>query len=435
MAFQSERIRVVSAGNGATTNFSYPWKFLDATDLDVYLVDSDGEEEFQDFVADYDVVGNYNSGTGEYDDFSEGASVNFVVAPASGFEVVILRNTPDTQDTSLTQNSSYSSLVIETALDKIVMMVQYLKDRSDRSLRLTEASTQTFDLTMPNPLEADCVLAVNSDGDGFVMGPTVDQVEEAEDAAEDAIAAAAAAAISAASASSSASSASTSASSASTSASSASTSATNASNSASSASTSATTASNAATSASTSASNAATSETNAANSASSASTSATNASNSASSASTSATNANNSAIAAAASQVAAASYFGSGNIAETTFTIANNQSSPADVTGLLFSTSTVRSAEIDIQVYRNTTSGGATELSARAKYLATYKTVAASWDLSPQGVGGDVDASTGMPGGVTLTITTGGQVRYTSTNITGTAASSVMHFRATTMGV
>jgi hypothetical protein len=121
-------------------------------------------------------------------------------------------------------------------------------------------------------------------------------------------------------------------------------------------------------------------------------------------------------------------------IPETTFTIANNQSAAANVTGLLFSGATIRSAEIDVQFYINTTSTGATEMSARAKYQATYKTVAAAWDLTPLGVSGDVDAS-GNPAGVTLSITSAGQVQYTSGNTSGTAASSLIHFKASTMGV
>ncbi len=128
-------------------------------------------------------------------------------------------------------------------------------------------------------------------------------------------------------------------------------------------------------------------------------------------------------------------YLGSGVISETIFTIANNQSSPSNVTGLLFNPVSVRSAEIDMQYYRNTTGAGATEMSARAKFLATYKTVAASWDLSPMGAGGDFDSGSGEPAGITLSITSAGQVQYISTNFSGTAASSIMHFRASTMGV
>jgi len=142
-----------------------------------------------------------------------------------------------------------------------------------------------------------------------------------------------------------------------------------------------------------------------------------------------------SAAASAASAVVAASYFGSGAIADTSFTIANNQSSSADVTGLSFNGALMRSAEFIAHFYRNTTGVGATELCAVVRYFCAYKTVAASWDITPIGISGDVDSSTGAPAGVTLSITSAGQVQYTSTNITGTAASSVMHFRANTLAV
>lgn len=358
MALESEVIRKSYSANGSTGAFSFPYYFLDATDLDVYTIASDGTETTKSFVTDYDVIGNFNPLTGENDDFSSGASVSFTAAPASGLTVVIIRNNPDTQDTSLVQNSAYSSAVIETALDKIVMMIQFLFDRSSRSVRMTDPNNQTFDSRFPNPIVADSTIAINPAGTGIVMGPTVTNINAA----------------------------------------------------------------------STYATAAAASATAAAASATSASTSATNASTSATNASTSATNA-------AASATLAQNYIGAGAIGDTSFTIVNNQSSPANVTGLLFSGTTVRSAEIDVQFYRNTTSGGATELSSRAKYLATYKTVAASWDLAVMGVGGDVDATSGEPSGVTLSITSAGQVQYTSTSISGTAASSVMHFRANTMGV
>lgn len=126
---------------------------------------------------------------------------------------------------------------------------------------------------------------------------------------------------------------------------------------------------------------------------------------------------------------------GPGAIISTDFNIVNNQSSPADITGLVFSGTLVRSAFIDMAFYRNTTGGGATEMSATARILATYKTVAASWDFTYLGVDGDIDSGTGQPAGVTLSLTSSGQFRYTSTSVTGTAATSKVTFRATTLGV
>jgi hypothetical protein len=120
-------------------------------------------------------------------------------------------------------------------------------------------------------------------------------------------------------------------------------------------------------------------------------------------------------------------YIGAGMIDETTFTIANNQSSAATITGLLFSGASVRSAFIDYQVYRNTTGGGALERSEAGMLIATYSTVAASWEITSGLTVGD--------SGVTFSITSGGQVKYVSDSQSGTPATSKMTFKARTMAV
>lgn len=116
----------------------------------------------------------------------------------------------------------------------------------------------------------------------------------------------------------------------------------------------------------------------------------------------------------------------SGFQAEATFAVVNNQAVAADVTGALFAGAAIRSFEFDYQIYRNTTGAGATELAERGKIYGVYSTVAATWEITIQSVGN---------GGVIFSITALGQLQYTSTNITGTAATSVMHYRYTTMGI
>lgn len=120
-------------------------------------------------------------------------------------------------------------------------------------------------------------------------------------------------------------------------------------------------------------------------------------------------------------------FLGLAYIGETSFTVANNQASPANVTGLVFAGASVRSFEVDYQIYRNTTGGGATELAERGKLLGVYSSVAASWEMTQAPVVGNA--------GVTLSITAAGQIQYTSTNITGTPGTSAMKFQARTMGV
>ncbi len=124
--------------------------------------------------------------------------------------------------------------------------------------------------------------------------------------------------------------------------------------------------------------------------------------------------------------VALEALFGAGYITTTTFAIANNQSSPANVTGLLFSSATARSSITEYQIRRVTTGGGATEVVERGSLIATYNTLAATWSLANLGSGGDL-------GGLTFTITSGGQVQYASDNMSaGTydVVNSLLTFQA-----
>jgi hypothetical protein len=117
-------------------------------------------------------------------------------------------------------------------------------------------------------------------------------------------------------------------------------------------------------------------------------------------------------------------------ISETAFTIVNNQSSVADVTGLLFNHLTVGAAKVEYWIKRVTTGSGATELTEYGFFYVTRDVGAGVWRITPMPSGPD-------NAGVTLSMSAlaQGQVQYVSTNITGTASVSKMKFKASTMGV
>lgn len=109
-----------------------------------------------------------------------------------------------------------------------------------------------------------------------------------------------------------------------------------------------------------------------------------------------------------------------GDIDETSFTAANNQVAAANVTGLAFANATVRSFEALVSV----------TIIATGSLYESFKLYGvqrgADWALASSAVG---DVS-----GITFSITTAGQVQYTSTNVAG-FTSSTMKFRAITTGV
>lgn len=107
----------------------------------------------------------------------------------------------------------------------------------------------------------------------------------------------------------------------------------------------------------------------------------------------------------------------SGDINETSFAAANNQSSPANVTGFTFPNATVRSFEALVSVYINATSS----LYESFELLGVQK--GASWDMSTE--------STGDSSGFIFTITNTGQIQYTNNNYSG-FVSATIKFRAIT---
>ena len=109
-----------------------------------------------------------------------------------------------------------------------------------------------------------------------------------------------------------------------------------------------------------------------------------------------------------------------GDIFETSFAAANNQAAAADVTGFAFANGVVRSfkALVSITIDATADKFEAYELKAVQK--------GADWSLEQESVGDD--------SGVVFTITTAGQVQYTSTNNAG-FSSATIKFRAYTLGV
>ena len=107
----------------------------------------------------------------------------------------------------------------------------------------------------------------------------------------------------------------------------------------------------------------------------------------------------------------------SGDINETSFSITNNQTTPADVTGLAFANGTVRSAEVEYSIFIDADTD-----SYESGVLRLVQKIS-SWDLS--------QATNGDNSQINFSVTSAGQVQYTSADYTG-FVSGTIKFRATT---
>lgn len=110
-----------------------------------------------------------------------------------------------------------------------------------------------------------------------------------------------------------------------------------------------------------------------------------------------------------------------GDIAETSFSVANNQASPANVTGLAFANATVRAFEVLASVEIDATS----DLFEVFALYGVQK--GSSWDMSVE--------STGDDSGIVFSITTAGQIQYISQNYSGFSSGKIkFRARTTTVG-
>lgn len=105
---------------------------------------------------------------------------------------------------------------------------------------------------------------------------------------------------------------------------------------------------------------------------------------------------------------------------EGTFSLVNNQSSPADITPLVFDYRYTSQAVVEYVLQRCTSSVEAVEA---GRITAIYLPETGSWNVAKV-----ADVTTGTPG-FTVTITSAGQLQYTTTNQAGTFSFSRITYR------
>lgn len=158
MTVSANNSRLSYNGNGATVAFSAPY-FLASADLKVYV-----GGVLKTLTTDYSV-----SGAG----VSSGGTVTFVAAPPAGTgNVVILRDPDQLQAMQLPSNDPFPSKAVETALDKLTMLVQRGRDLLSRALVLSDSDTSGTPTTLPDLSNRNNkVLGFDSAGNFTVFSP------------------------------------------------------------------------------------------------------------------------------------------------------------------------------------------------------------------------------------------------------------------------
>lgn len=173
--------RVVYKGDGRTQEFPFSFPVLDRKFIYVIISDRNGREKTlkSDYYVDMDKHVVLYPG---YPKGEEPAEAERPAVLAPGEKIVIYRNTPVSQLTSLGDKWPFD--VCEKALDKLTMIDQENKESISRTVRLAGA-TEEVEVVLPPP-EKDTAIGWSEDGKSVINVPVKRWQEEARAAAAEA---------------------------------------------------------------------------------------------------------------------------------------------------------------------------------------------------------------------------------------------------------
>lgn len=145
------------SGDGITTQFNFPFKIFEDTDLEVYKIDTSVSPE----VATLQVLNT--DYTVSISQTSEGGSVTYTTAPTSDEDSFIKRVMPFTQEKNFEPNINFPEKNIEDEFDKSRMLDIQLEEEKERTLRLNEFTEYAGELEIPEPV-ASRVIGFDSTG-------------------------------------------------------------------------------------------------------------------------------------------------------------------------------------------------------------------------------------------------------------------------------
>lgn len=159
-------------GNDSTDTYAYTFKIFEASDLKVIRFDP--EENIKEVLilnTDYTVTG-----------VGQSAGGNVVLSGGNLDEdivLIILRNVPVEQDTSIRNQGNYFPEVIEDTFDYGRMVDQMLMEKATRTLSIDETvSPNDFNSTLDPNGNTGRVIGFNESGDGFNYGPEISTLED-----------------------------------------------------------------------------------------------------------------------------------------------------------------------------------------------------------------------------------------------------------------
>jgi hypothetical protein len=170
MTISTTDSRISYNGNGVTTVFAFPYRFLANADLVVVEVSSTGVETVKTLTTHYTL-------TGAGDD--AGGSVTMLVAPAVGTRLIVYRDTAITQETDYISGDPFPAETHERALDRLTMIAQEVGSDADRSIKVPVGDPSSLSTVLPAAANRKDKFVVFDATTGEVEVSTVTQTQVA----------------------------------------------------------------------------------------------------------------------------------------------------------------------------------------------------------------------------------------------------------------
>ena len=154
--------------DGSTTSFPFTFRYLEASDLQVYLASPTGTVTLLTLNVDYEITPAIPGPGGTLDFLGTYLSS----PPVSGYTLTILRFIARTQEVDFINGDSLDENNIEGMGDKLTMMVQDLDERIGRAVTVPPSSGIS-NISVPDPV-AGAFLRWNLSGDGLENATYVD---------------------------------------------------------------------------------------------------------------------------------------------------------------------------------------------------------------------------------------------------------------------
>ena len=152
--------RVLFAGAGSVGPYTFPFAIQDDDDLVVIKSDTSLTETVLTIDVDYTV--SYVTG-------ATSGTVTLMTALATGYNLLIMRNTDQLQESDYVEHDPFAADTHETALDKLLMEVQELNEKVGRAIQYKRSGTLKNDY-YPKPVPY-YLLGWNAAGTGITHYP------------------------------------------------------------------------------------------------------------------------------------------------------------------------------------------------------------------------------------------------------------------------